>query len=144
MPRWKSGLLVLIFCLCVAWASVASLLKATNEPWLANYWNFWVPQEEWAVQWVENHARYASVWLGPSVIRTFSRAVAAGFGTRSHNIADSTLVEVNTRDLMLSDTDAALFRRTRLPLVDARHENRVYDNGSVAQYHLRPRTPYQR
>ncbi|MGC8787516.1 MAG: hypothetical protein ACP5Q1_08855 [Anaerolineae bacterium] len=143
-PGWTRTIWAVIFCLLTAWPSAASLLKATNEPWLASYWNFWTPQEEQMVQWVENHARYVSVWFGPSVIRTFARAVAAGFGARTHNIADSTLVEVNTRDLMLSDMDQALSQRTGQPLVDVRYENRVYDNGTVAHYHLRPRTPYQR
>jgi hypothetical protein len=137
--RW-----VVILLLVTLWASVASLLKATNEASLANYWNFWTPAEERAVHWVESALNYRSVWLGYGNIRASARATGESFGRTSDNTTDSFSVDTETRDLILSSAEAQLSLRRGAPLPDVRAENRVYDNGWAQMYHKRPRTPYQR
>jgi hypothetical protein len=138
--RWLAALL----CVGVLWASAASLLKATNDPWLSNYLNLWTIHEEQAVRWVEGHVQHESVWLGLSGIRVASRAVADGFGNESHNRPDTWIVDAETRALLLSSADAMLSLKTGVPLPDVRGEHRTYDNGEAWMYQKRPRTPYQR
>jgi len=128
----------------ILWASGASLLKMTNDPWLSNYWRFWTAPEDRAVQWVERHIRYRSVWLGLDGIRVSSHAVAEGFGRKTANEPDAWTVDAETRDILLSRVDEGASVRRLVPLPDVRGEHRVYDNGTVAHVHLRPRTPYQR
>jgi len=130
--------------LLVVWACVASLLKATNEPSLGNYWIFWTVPEDRAVYWIENHLGYRDVWLGLDGIRLSSHADSEGFGTESGNFPDTWALEERTRHILVSDLDKALSTRRSAPLPDVREANRVYDSGTVAQYHRRPRTPYQR
>nr|MBC7245820.1 hypothetical protein [Chloroflexota bacterium] len=141
---WQKGLLALALCVLILWASSASLLKATNDPWLSNYWMFWTTPEDRAIQWVDNHLRYRSVWLGVDGIRLSSHAAAEAFGDESGNERDQWSVNVDTRDMLLSSTEKGVSVRRMVPLPDVRVEHCVYDNGSVAGYHLRPRTPYQR
>lgn len=136
--------LALILGLMILWASTASLLKATNDPWFSNYWKFWTKPEDRAVQWAEEHLQYRSVWLGLDGIRVSSHATARGFGTETGNVSDTWVKEVETRHILVSEIDQELSVRRLTPLPNVRGENRVYDNGTVTEYHLRPRTPYQR
>ncbi|MBC7232575.1 MAG: hypothetical protein H5T68_04985 [Chloroflexi bacterium] len=149
VQRWRKGsawhnrLLAVGLCLFILWASGASLLKATNDPWLSNYWVYWTGPEDRAVKWIEAHLRYRSVWLGLDGIRLSSHAAADGFGNESGNERDQWTVNEDTRDILLSSVDKGVSVRRSVPLPDTRTEHRVYDNGTVAGYHLRPRTPYQ-
>ncbi len=128
----------------VLWSSWASLLKATNDPALSNYWMHVTVPERVGVRWVEGHARYRDVWLGLEGIRLGARALAEGFGSESGNVSDVWTIGSETRDILISNVDRDLGVRRLAPLPDVRDENRVYDNGSVAHYHRRPHTPYQR
>lgn len=140
----KKRALAVGLALLVLWASGASLLKSTNDPWLSNYWRFWTVPEDRAVQWVGEHLRYRSVWLGLDGIRVASHAVAGGFRHEASNEVDTWALNLETRDVLLSSMDQGLSVRRSIPLPDMRGEHRVYDNGTVVHYHLRPRTPYQR
>ena len=140
----KKNLAVTVLILLIVVSSLASLLKATNDPWLSNYWMFWTMPEDAAVQWTEDHLQYRTVWLGLDGARLSARSVVQGFGSDTGNLRDNWVLDANTRDVLLSSLDEDLSVRRSLPLPDVRGENRVYDNGSVTRYHLRPRTPYQR
>jgi hypothetical protein len=128
----------------VLWSSGASLFKMTNDPSLSNYWSFWIYPEEAAVGWIEDHTSHRSVWLGLDSIRIDSRAKSLGFGEQSGNWSDTWQLSTLTRHVLISDVDRSLGFRRHLPLPDVRKENRIYDNGDVMHYHLRPQTPYQR
>ncbi len=142
--RFPRAVLVLVLIGFVLWAGLAAPLKVTNEPALASYWNFWTVPEEVAMRWADNHATYAIIWLGPSVLRTYGRAVASEFGRDNRNLADATAVELETRDLLISDMDAQLAQRVGFALPDVRHENRLYDNGGSQMYRKVARTPFQK
>jgi len=141
--RFKRSLLTIVLLAFALWAGIAAPLKMTNEASISTLWNFWTPFEEHAVWWADDHATQASIWLGPSPIRIAGRARAAEFGGRTGNDVDSTVVEPQTRDLVISDAERELARRIAVPLPDVRHENRVYDNGGTQMYHKRARTPFQ-
>ncbi len=139
----RNRALALAFVLMVVWASGASLLKMTNDPWLSQYWTFWTAPEDRAVGWAEAHLRYRSVWLGLEGVRLSAYAVGSGFGNQTGNDYDAGPVNPETRDLIVSDVDQTMSIRKLIPMPDVRGEHRVYDNGMVVQYHKRPRTPYQ-
>jgi len=142
-PRRGGRLLAIASVLFVLWMSGASLLKATNDPALSNYWTFWTQPEVASVAWADSHLQYRLIWLGLDGIRLSSRTLAAGTALRRGNVFDVSGVDPYTRDLIVSDVERDLSVRRSQMLLDVRGENRVYDNGSVAHYHLRPRTPYQ-
>ncbi|HUV90171.1 MAG TPA: hypothetical protein VMY80_10990 [Anaerolineae bacterium] len=142
-PRRGGRLLAVATALFVLWMSGASLLKATNEPALSNYWMFWTRPEAAYVAWADGHLQYRRIWLGLDGIRLSSQALIAGTGLQSGNVFDVSGVEPDTRDLIVSDVERNLSLRRFQTLPDVRGENRVYDNGPVAHYHMRPRTPYQ-
>jgi len=143
-PRRGGRLLAVATVLFVLWMSGASLLKATNDPALSNYWMFWTRPEVASVAWADGHLQYRRIWLGLDGIRLSSQALAAGTGLRSGNVFDVWGVGLDTRDLVVSDVERDLSLRRSHLLLDLRGEYLVYDNGSVAHYHLRPRTPYQK
>ncbi|MBN1886772.1 MAG: hypothetical protein JW850_02235 [Thermoflexales bacterium] len=136
--------LAIVLALLLAWASGASLLKATNDPALSNYWMFLTASEVKGVAWVEDHVRYGYVWLGLDAIRISSRVAAESFGALSGNRYDFWRADQGVRDVLIPDTEEQLSVRRSAPLPDVQGENRVYHNGSVAHYHYLPRTPYQR
>jgi len=142
-PRRGARLLAVATVLFVLWMSGASLLKATNDPALSNYWTFWTRPEVASVAWADSHLQYRRIWLGLDGIRLSSQALAASTGLRSGNVFDVVGVDPDTRDLIVSDVERDLSLRRSEMLADLRGEYLVYDNGSVAHYHLRPRTPYQ-
>jgi hypothetical protein len=142
-PRRGGRPLAVAAALFVLWMSGASLLKATNEPALSNYWMFWTQPEVACVAWANGHLQYRRIWLGLDGIRLSSQALIHGTGVGSSNVFDVSGVEPDTRDVIVSDVERDLSLRRLKMLPDVRGENRVYDNGSVAHYHLRPRTPYQ-
>jgi hypothetical protein len=140
----RKAIVAAALTLFVVWSSAAALLKATNDPALSNYWVFWTVPEDEAVHWIDEHLQARSVWLGLDGFRLSSRSVVEGFGRDSLNRGDAAEREPQTRDIVLSQVDEALAVRRSASLANTRSENRVYDSGTVAIYHLRPRTPYQR
>jgi hypothetical protein len=142
--RRRAGrVLAVAAALFILWTSGASLLKATNDPALSNYWTFWTRTEAASLAWADGHLQHRRIWLGLDGIRLSSQALAAGTGLQSGNVFDVSGVALDTRDLIVSDVEQDLSLRRSQMLPDVRGEYRIYDNGSVAHYHLRPRTPYQ-
>jgi len=141
---WWRRLAAVGLVLVVLWSSAASLLKATNDPWLSNYWQFWTAAETMGISWSESHVRFGRVWLDLQGIRVSAHAASQGFGTGTAHERDTWTIDVETRDILLSRLEEALGLRLRVPVPDVRGELCVYDNGTVSHYHLRPRTPYQR
>jgi len=126
------------------WSGPASLLKATNDPTLSNYWMFFTRAEERGKAWAEDHLLYRGIWLGLDGIRLGSYAVASGMSGRSGNVSDVWTLGEETRHLLLSTVEESLVPRIGAPVPDVQAENLVYDNGDAALYQRRPRTPYQR
>ncbi len=140
----RRGLLAVALTLFIAWTSAAALFKSTNDPALSNYWTFWTLPEDSGSRWADGHLRDRSVWLGLDGIRVATHAQIEGFGDGTRNSADAASPDAATRDFLVSDLDEQLGARQGEPLPNVLGEDRVYDNGTVRLYHLRPRTPYQR
>lgn len=141
--RLQRRLLALSVSLLILWASGASLLRATNDPWLSNSWVFWTASEDAAMRWIETRLRYNTTWLDLQGNRVNSHALAEGFGDKTGNDYDIAVQDPETRTFLISWWEEALGVRLALPLPDVRDENRVYHNGLTEVYHRQPRTPYQ-
>ena len=141
--RTKGRLLAAALVLFVLWGSLASLLKATNDPWLGNYWIFRARDEVAARRWVDGHLQHTTVWLGLDGSRLGLPTDLYDPSISSTNNADSAALGDAARHVVLSTVDTQLSLRRRLQLPDVGHENLVYDSGNVVQYHLRPKTPFQ-
>ncbi len=139
--RW----LAVASTLFLVWASLASLLKATNDPALSNYWIFWTKPENTALAWTDQYFRNDQLWMDQMGIRLSSHASSLKFGQASGNLNYAGPNQAIINSFLISDMVQSL--STRLPgitLPDAQTANRVYDNGSTRIYRERPKTPYQR
>jgi hypothetical protein len=142
--RTKGRLLAAALAVFVLWGSFASLLKATNDPWLSNYWIFRTKDEVAARRWVDEHLQHTTVWLGLDGSRLGLPSNLDDPSRSGINYADSAALDDATRHVVLSVVDTQLGLRRGQPLPEVGSENLVYDSGGVVQYHLRPKTPYQR
>ena len=124
--------------------TVASLLKASNDPIVSNKWGFYSPAEKSALRWTDTHLQYAGVWMGMDERLPNVYGVFYADRSDSGNVYDVYTPESTTRFFLLSETEQLRHARVGLPLPAVSLENQVYDNGEAQLYHKRPRTPYQR
>jgi hypothetical protein len=120
-----------------------SLLKATAEPLLSNYWTFYTPAERAALAWAERALPGRDLWTG--LDSRISDAYLIQTGARPLSVELSAYQpRPSTRDFLLSAVERlhALRLGLQLPLwVD---DLLTSDNGQVQVYHRRPLTPFQR
>lgn len=119
--------------------SIASVMKATNEPLFSNKWNFYHPDELLALQWADAHLNNAEVWTEFDERLTTSYFTAIGDPNNHFTFK----LTSNTRDLLLSTIIDLRSSRIHQPIPVPPDALQVYDNGTGQLYHLRPRTPYQ-
>lgn len=129
------GLTGALFCL-----SIASVLKATNEPMFSNKWNFYHPDELIALQWADAHLQRAEVWT------EFDERLTTSYYTKIGDPVNHFTFKLTptTRDFLLSSITHLRSSRIRQPLPVPPDALQVYDNGTAQLYHRRPRTPFQR
>jgi hypothetical protein len=142
---WFAGVLIGVISLLLFWASLVSLMKATNDPWLGNYWIFWTSREKSGLQWADKYLRNDQFWVDQQGIRLSSYASSIQFGQSSGNINTAGTTNSLINSFLISDVIRDL--STRLPsyvIPDARGANHIYDNGSVSIYRKRSLTPFQR
>lgn len=142
--RWLDGATAAILGALL----LLSVIKATSEPLLSNYWTFYTASEHQAVGWAEQKLADRSLWVG------FNDRVSTGYQISQDGRAlalhlDRTLdVSDATRDFLVSQ--ATLLHGTRLsfPLPSALTLEReafvTYDNGQAQILHVRPKSPFQR
>jgi len=128
------GLAAILFCI-----SIFSVLKATNEPLFSNKWNFYHPNEIWALKWGDEHMDNAEIWT------EFDERLQTAYLTEidDPNNRFTTVVTPNTRNMLLSPIIRFRGSRIGLPLPIPPDALQIYDNGTAQLYHLRARTPYQ-
>lgn len=121
-----------------------SVIKATNEPLLSNYWTFYTAAEYRAVSWAEQPLNDRSLWVG------FNDRLASGYQISEHGrvlplYLDRTLpVSIRTRDFLISEVTLMHGERLFAPLPFKIDSFITYDNGETKIYHLRPISPFQR
>jgi hypothetical protein len=122
---------------------ILSVLKATNEPLLSNYWLFYTPSELQSVIWAEQNLSQRSLLTGKTgrinegyTLRENGRQldiILYGWGQSSgvDNYLDSRVERLFTERIggqLHYQYDSLL----------------TYDNGTAQIYHRRPVTPYQK
>lgn len=127
----------------VAVLMALSLLKATVEPALSNYWIFYTPGEYQAAAWSERALVNGSLWVG------FNERVAVGYALRTDGRAmevylDTYTVDPYTRDFLLSQATLLHASRVNQPLPAPADSLVTYDNGDAQVHHKRPVTPFQK
>jgi hypothetical protein len=143
--RGRSGRAVLaLSVLLFGWFSIASVLKATNEPVLSNKWVFYSASEAEAMGWADGYLQSAYVWTAHD-----ERLYGAGTFLRGGpSLNDNTFRGYRfagyEKYVVFSERERMRGLRMGLPMPPVLEWNRAYDNGDVYLYHKRPQTPYQR
>jgi hypothetical protein len=122
---------------------VLSMLKATYEPLLSNYWMFYTPAELQSIVWAEQKFPKTNFWN-----RTWGRA-ADGFSIRENgrimeNDLGIYLYYFDIQNSFVSDASRMYAQRVSKQLPIQVDSLRTYDNGCSQIYHRRPVTPYQK
>ncbi len=123
--------------IALAGLALASILKASNEPAVSNKWTFYTSAEIAGLRWADTHQRSTATWIGPD------ERLAAAYLTESGSLG--TPIGGPRASLILrsgrSSSPISFVCRRRgsgwtLPAII--HEDRVYDNGTVQVYRVRP------
>jgi hypothetical protein len=145
-PRRINRFLVAVCALIIAWSSLASLLKVSNEPLLSNKWSFYSVAEETSMGWIGERLGSFQIWAGlderlcnlHTVLRPSSPEPTSRY------LCDAVVPEPSVRYFLFSETEQLRYGRFDLALPVVGDANLVYDNGQAHLYHKRPHTPYQR
>jgi len=133
-----------VLSLLIAYLSLASLLKVTNEPSLSNWWAFYTPAEKHLVVWTGQHASHAHIWMGADRrLATVTDAFAFQEYRSQGLVPETTPLPHLSRYSLLSDLLLAHAHRLHSPLPDLYPHFLVYHNGSAWLYYHRPLIPYQ-
>jgi hypothetical protein len=125
-----------------------SLFKLTNDPVAGNYWLFYTPGEQAAVDWVDAKVAQRTIWLDTWPHQHDILQNRRGYTWVPANEYDSGYVTAAESDfyshVVLSEATIYQANRSRLPLPAVADRNQVYDNGDTQVYHRRQRSPFQR
>ncbi|MGB7537910.1 MAG: hypothetical protein WBM17_05170 [Anaerolineales bacterium] len=114
-----------------AWFTLATVLKATNDPSLCNKWTFYLPTDKAAVRWVDAHLRQVRIWDGiderlNTIYNSFFLLDSQGENIYRYG-------EVNTifRYVLLTDLDRLRMKRLGIQLLPVSYWDQLYDNGAA-------------
>ena len=126
------------------WFSIASVLKATNEPALSNKWVFYSVSEAEAIEWADGNVQSAHVWTGLDERIYEAGQFQRGGPSPNGNTYSGYVLAGYERYILFSEREHLRGTRMGLAMPPVVEWNRAYDNGDVYLYHRRPQTPYQR
>ena len=120
-----------------------SLIKATNEASLVNWWTFYTPPEMKAMVWFNHNMEEKSLWAGfsgrlPEAFRLVMASPAVNNSVYSLDTSGS------RKYFLISDMVEQQSARILQELPDQLNAEQIYDNGNTKIYHRRPSSPYQR
>jgi hypothetical protein len=128
------------FVIVMAFLSLASLLKVTNEPFLNNRWTFYDGAEENSIRWAGDRLQANSLWIGPD---TRLLSLIDYLEIKDVN-SERSLSPEFSRYLISSDIMRMHAARSGYTFPDTRPLQKVYDAGSADLFYTRPQTPFQR
>ena len=142
-PGRKTRIAKIGAVLVIGLLACLSILKATNEPLVSNYWVFHSPDESRAVSWSDRFLDGRVLWAG------FDERLSTGIGIQTgaaplHVSLDQYYPNINVADYLISSITHLRSQRIKAPLPIEVDSFVTYDNGEAQIYHRRPRTPYQR
>ncbi|MBN1439947.1 MAG: hypothetical protein JW929_11105 [Anaerolineales bacterium] len=124
-----------IIGLMVAWFTLASLFKATNETLLSNKWGFYTESEYRSIEWVESRLRGMMIWSG--IDERLSNLYRLYFisASQTGNILYNGDFRTVSRYIIYSENDKRRERRLGIPSLPVDYWDQIYDNGEVVIYH---------
>ena len=128
-------------------ALVASLLKVTNDPLVADLWLFYSQAESSAGHWTNGHAERSYIWMDTFPHQLDVLEFWKGYEwttTNTYETGIPGLDESRYAYALISQLTRLQANRSGLSLPGVFSRDRVYDNGEASLYHRRPQTPYQR
>jgi hypothetical protein len=145
-PRTLRVLLYIALLLPFLWFSLASVLKATNEPLVSNKWIFRTYDEDRAASWVMTYIKTGPIATGAD--ERLATAFAFDFPEKIDQIDLLNVIfstsENFARYYLLSSFEQQRMQRSGFPVPYLDDRNLVYNNGDSRIYHRRAETPYQR
>jgi len=124
-------------------ATVACLLKVTNDPLVSNLWTFYTESEVNAQDWVDENIFASRVWLDIWPHQLDIMQFRKGYAWETNNIYVGGLGETDARYIVLSSLTRLQANRSGEPIPSVVEHNRIFDNGGVQIYQRPPRTPFQ-
>ncbi len=117
--------------LLLAWFTLASVLKATNEPLLSNKWTFYLPAEKTAVGWVDSHLVGADIWTGVderlvTVFRSYYE-----LDSKSQNNYFLGKINPKTQYVLTTELDRLRAKRLSMQMLPVSYWDQIYDNGQA-------------
>lgn len=145
LPQPLPALASVAACVVLGFSSIAMLLKVTTDPLVGNFWQFTVPGEISAIDWIESHSENRYVHMDIWTLRREIYELNQPYNWEPNNFYLSGSVEsFDEYDfLFVSELTTLQAQRAEavLPLRDG--YNRIYDNGQAQIYERYPNTPYQ-
>jgi hypothetical protein len=134
-PRLKM-IAVISSGLLSAWFTLASVLKATNDPALSNKWCFFFPSELEAVAWIDGHLRSAVLWTG--IDERLATIFVANFRyiSQSENTYRFGRIQPNMKYVLASTTDRQRAGRLGVTLLPVAYWDQIFDDGYSQIYHI--------
>lgn len=127
----------------IAILAVLSILKATNEPLLSNYWIFTQPSELQALVWSDEYNQFVSTWTDFNERLTTIYRILHDESINGNKL-DAFVPKSDTVNFLVSNIVRFRSERWGLPLPIQSDSLRIYDNGDAQIYHRRAITPYQK
>jgi len=140
LPRFA----MLLGGVCIVYGMLATMVKVTNEPLVANTWLFYAPGQQRVGQWMNAHIQKQIVWV--DTWQQLPRALQFSDGALSNH---SVRYLAGGRFeyppyILLSENTRLRANRVGIVLPAVYEHNQIYDNGFVQLYYRRAITPYQR
>jgi hypothetical protein len=129
----------------LTFGAIVMLLKVTTDPLIGNLWQFTLPGELSAVDWIEEHAHNRYVHMDIWTLRNEIYQLNQPYNWEPNNVYYTSSAEsYDDYDYLLrSALTTAQAQRAQgvLPLLD--DYSLVYDSGQAQVYGRRPDTPFQ-
>jgi hypothetical protein len=124
-----------------AWFTLATVLKATNDPSLCNKWTFYLPPDKAALHWVDGHLRKEDFWNGIDERLNTIYNFYYLLDSQGENTFRYGNVNPVTRFVLATELDRLRMKRLGITMLPVSYWDQLYDNGQaqvnrIPLYHL--------
>lgn len=124
-------------------AAISALTKITLDPLVSNKWLFYTASELQGLRWADVYQRGTDTWVGPDERLSAAYALAYSLPIND-NRWDQIVPKPGTQAFVLSDVIRLQSVRLGASLPTVGGQNRLYDNGDVQVYRVRPLGAFDR
>jgi hypothetical protein len=136
MPSLQAnpGLRRLILAMCgilSVWFTMASALKATNDPFLSNKWSVYTPKEVAGVRWMDAHLERAKIWSGVDERLYMLFIDFLQLESQKENSFQFGKFKSDVQFFLSTDLDHLRSARLGMNVPPVDYWDRIYDNGDA-------------